>query len=63
MEMGMKQHIAFSFLNNIYVIVESKYQEKGNHCLKMDYIMHVPDILRTLNKHQIDCSGNTGQNY
>lgn len=29
----------------------------------MEYIMYVPDILKTLNKYQINCSGDTGKNY
>lgn len=30
MKPGIKQHIAFWVFNNIYVIVELKYQEKRN---------------------------------
>lgn len=51
--------VFFWFFFNIYVIVQTKGQEKGNLCLKMEYIMHFPDILRTFNKHQIDPSGDT----
>ena len=40
MEPHIKQHIAFFFFFSTYVIVETKYQEKGNLCLKIEYVMH-----------------------